>query len=275
MEKHTKCLVQACHNKNITYEILDAAQYVVRVKLNEQWQYFRGATTPFNDQAVAGLCKDKDHTYHILKDVVNTPKTISFVDFNTDEKYQCYVTHKNAEMIIKEVEAHFHYPVVIKKNQGSLGRNVFLCQNKEEIKTAITTIFDRNNKDYDYVLLAQEFIPTATEYRAVFYRQKLLLVYERYGEKSGDNKDFNCRYWETDKSQARYVDSPNLHQKINDFIQPIFDIISVNYVGFDLIIDEEGNLHFIEMNASPLYNHFIEDNGETHVTQIFEHILTQ
>lgn len=273
MEKHIKCLIQACHNQGIAYEAMDKEQNVIRVKINDTWQYFQSARTPFNDQAMAGLCLDKDHTYQILKNTVNMPKTVSFLDFNTDEKYQHYVKFKNITAIITEIENTFTYPVVIKKNKGGLGANVFLCHNRDEAMNAITVIFDRDSKHYDYVVLAQAFIPTVKEYRAVFYNRQLVLIYERM---SGDSTTgFNCRYWETNKGFAKPVHDTVLKQRISDFVQPIFDTIGINYVGFDLIIDENDECHFIEMNSAPRYDHFIDHNGETGVIQLFETILTQ
>ena len=62
--------------------------------------------------------------------------------------------------------------MIVKRNRGSAGNNVLLCETKEQVQAAIATVFNVNSKDYDYVCLAQEYIDIRHEYRAVFFNQK-------------------------------------------------------------------------------------------------------
>ncbi len=268
MEIHIKCLIQACINQNIKYKSIDIEQNFISVAL-AGGLLFQNNRTPFNSEVMASICKDKEHAYHLLSNLIAMPKTFGFLDFNTHDNYKKYVNYASLESIIHKIEQEFNYPVVIKKNSGSLGSNVFLCQNKKQIKIALNKIFNQNSYNYDYIALAQEYIRPQQEFRAVFFRNELLLCYQRISE----NKEFGLRYWDTNKGHALHINDLKELSALTQFVQPALELPGLNYVGFDIIKDWHDKYRLLEMNSGPKYDHYIQSYGEQEIITLFEKIL--
>ncbi|WP_367267943.1 hypothetical protein [Okeania sp. SIO2C9] len=56
------------------------------------------------------------------------------------------------------IEQNFDYPVVLKKNKGSKGRNVFKCNERSQVINSLDKIYDLSNYKYDYIAISQEYI---------------------------------------------------------------------------------------------------------------------
>lgn len=268
METHIKCLAQACNNQHIKYQYLDDEKNFIKVALSEGL-LFQQNRTPFNTEVIASICKDKEHTYQLLHNQIAMPKTIGFLDFNTHDHYQKYVNHPSLQAIIGKIEQEFSYPLVIKKNSGALGINVFLCHDKKLVKAALNEIFNRNSCSYDYIALAQEYIQPKQEFRAVFFRKELLLCYQRVSE----NKSFGIRYWDTNKGHALHINNPKELSALTQFIQPALELPGLIYVGFDIIKNTQGEYRLLEMNSGPKYNNYVQSYGEEKIITLYEKIL--
>ncbi|MGI0117079.1 ATP-grasp domain-containing protein [Zooshikella sp. RANM57] len=265
------CLTKALNNLNIPFSQLDYDGNLIRVELPGQHYLFQKSYTPFNSESVGKICLDKEHTYHILKNVIEMPKTLGFLDFSVADSYPEYVRFKNLDEMVESIEQQLVYPMVIKKNSGALSKNVFLCNAKQELVLALETIFDKKSNSYDYVALAQTFIHTQEEYRAVFFNKKLVLAYERYT----DQKNFKAGYWNLPGGCSKHITDPSLLKELQTFIEPIFQHIPAIMVGVDIIRDITGKLFLIELNSGARFNHFIQFNGENPVIQMYENIFQQ
>ncbi|CAD5982326.1 RimK domain protein ATP-grasp [Planktothrix tepida] len=271
MLNNIRLLLQACQNLNIDYEILHSHENLIKIKLDKNY-YFCNYSTPFVDQSVFKILKDKEYTYSILKEKINIPKTIGFLSPFCDEKYQEYLQFKTIPDIAREIERFFKFPVIVKRNSGSSGQNVFLCQDLEEIETALTTIFNIHDKNYDYVAIAQEYILIQREYRAVFLNQKLILLYEKDISQATFIGNLSPLHWEGGK--AKYINNPQIISDIEKFCQPIFQELALDYTGLDIAVDEQNQYWFIEANSHPNYDIFTRDNGSELAVQVFEKMLT-
>ncbi len=161
------------------------------------------------------------------------------------------------------------YPLVIKRNRGCQGHNVFLCQNQEEMITAIRTVFDKRTPWYDFVVLAQEYIPTQSEYRLVCFRRKPVFAYERYAE----GVDFKVEYWETGKV-IPITDEDRLNE-LHSVIKSTFPALDVGFGGFDISYGHDDNQYLLEINARPLFDHFAEECGNETVITMYHNILKE
>ena len=271
MLNNIKLLLKACQELNINYEILHRHQNLVRIKLKQKYYYFVNYTTPFNSKPITEIFKDKEYTYELLKDTIKMPKTIGFLSPFCDEKYQIYLNFKSLEAIEEKILKEFELPVIIKRNRGSSGKNVFLCQNEAEIADYIHKIFNINHKDSDYVALAQEYIKIAREYRAIFCQEKLVVLYEKDKSAAQYTGNLSPLHWEGAK--ARHITDANIISGLENFVQPIFQEVPVNYAGFDIAIDNNGNYWLIEINSAPNYDIFTRDNDQEIIVEMFKKML--
>jgi len=268
MEKHIKCLIKACDNLNITFAPIDKESNFLRIDVSGKYEYFQVNRTPFNSEVVYCICKDKMHSYELVYDKINMPKTLSFLDCQVDEKYRKYIKHDSELAVIAAIESELEYPVVIKKNQGALGENVYLCRNRDDATTAIQTIFNKQSNTYDYIALAQQYIPTQEEYRLVCAFGKPVLTYQR-----GNASEFNKEYW-LHGEDALLIEDLKLIDELYQFVKPIYSIIDIGFVGFDIIRGKDDKLYLIELNSSPRFDHIIDASGEKCVIEMYEKSLS-
>ncbi|MEH2366801.1 ATP-grasp domain-containing protein [Nostoc sp.] len=270
MLDNVSLLLKACENLNISYEILHPSENLVKIKLNSKQHYFCNYSTPLLNQAVAHLLKDKEYTYHVLNKKVKLPRTVGFLSPFCDTKYKIYLKFPTIQDIVLEIKEKFETPVIIKRNSGASGHNVFLCKNINEIGTALKEIFNLNSK-YDYVALAQEFIQIKSEYRAVFLNKELVLLYEKDISDAKFVGNLSPLHW--DGAKAKYINDPEILSEITNFAQPVFEELDLDYGGFDIVLDRDNQYWLIEINSHPNFGIFIRDNGEEHVLKIFEKML--
>lgn len=264
-------LLQACKNLNISYEIIHPAENLLKIKLNNKQHYFCNYSTPLINQAVAQIIKDKEYTYHILKQKVKLPRTVGFLSPFCELKYKMYLKFPSFQDIILEIKDKFETPVIVKRNSGAGGHNVFLCQNRDEIETALKEIFNINYKNYDYVAIAQEFIHIKSEYRAVFLNKELVLLYEKDISNAEFAGNLSPLHW--NGAKAKYINEPQILLEIANFAQPIFEELDLDYGGLDIVLDRDDQYWLIEVNSHPNYTIFTRDNGEEPVLKVFEKML--
>ncbi|MEH2434783.1 MAG: YheC/YheD family protein [Nostoc sp.] len=270
MLDNVSLLLQACENLNISYEIFKPAENLIKIKLNNKQHYFCNYSTPLINQAVAKLIKDKEYTYHILKQKIKLPRTVGFLSPFCDIQYKIYLKFPSIQDIVLEIKEKFETPVIVKRNSGSGGHNVFLCQNTDEIETAVKEIFNINHK-YDYVAIAQEFIHIKSEYRAIFLNKELVLLYEKDISDAEFVGNLSPLHW--NGAKAKYINEPKILSEIANFAQPIFEELDLNYGGLDIVLDRDNQYWLIEINSHPNYSIFTRDNGEELVLKIFEKML--
>ena len=269
LENNIRCLSAACRQLGLDFDYLDPDHNLVRIVLGGQAHYFQLNRTPFNAESVAGLCKDKYHTYCLLKDAVRCPQTLAFLSYRVDARYARYLRYRSASEIVAAVEAELGYPLIVKSNRGSFGSNVFLCHAARDTQTAIETVFDKHSHLYDYVALAQEFIPTAHEYRLVCYRQTPVLAYAR----SGGPSAFNARYWDSASARAVLIEQATLIDELAAFVRPVYGVLDLGFVGFDIVRGVDERLYLLELSYGPRFDHVITTNGTQPIIDMYKTVL--
>jgi len=271
MLTNIKMLIEACKKSSIAYEILHPNQNVVKIKLGDREYYFTNYSTPLTPQSVAEIFKDKQYFYQIFQDVVKMPRTISFISPYCDVKYLEYLEFPSIDKIITEIENNFQFPVIVKRNRGSAGNNVFKCADLLEVRNALERIFDVGSKNYDYVALTQQSINIIKEYRSVCLHQEQIVLYEKDISQAEFVGNLSPLHWEG--AIAKQVNDAQVIQAIDEFIKPIFEKMSIAYVGLDVVLDDRGKYWLIEANSHPNFDIFIRDNGEAAIVQLFQKIL--
>lgn len=271
MGLHIDCLKQACLNLGLSFKQIDQEGLFLSVKINNKNQYFISNQVPLNNHLTGMIIKDKFRTYQLLNKLIKMPKTISFMDPHVKELYQPYLKEKSLEEIANKIKSEFDNPVVIKKNSGSQGNNVFQTKNKKEIIAAVKKIFNQESQFYDHIALAQEKINIAKEYRVTVINKKIELIYHKDNSKAKFTGNLSPLHW--DNAVAQLVKDKKLKDKIQNFINPIFKTINLNYGGFDIAVDENNQLWLLEINCFPAYDYFVRDNGEKKLVEVYEKML--
>ena len=269
MQHHIRCLTEACKQLNVEFSFLDEEQNLVELLIHRKSFIFQSNRTPFNTEALAGICLDKGHTWQVLHTHLRMPQTLAFMDIEVAPKYRNYLRYHSLDAIIETIESVLTYPLVVKRNRGALGNNVFLCQDRAEAETALRRIYNKTLPGYDYVALAQEFIPSRQEYRLVCFRGEPVLLYERY---AGD-KLFKALYWEGAEGRPILVEDEVLIQEQMAFLQPMFERLRPGYVGVDLLRSMSGEWVLLELNSGPRVDHFIERHGPARIVAMYARIV--
>lgn len=268
---HINCLKKACDNLKLRYEDIDKHGIFVMVYVGEKKYPFIANKTPFNNYITSEICSDKGYTFDLLNGVINTPRTVSYLDPGCRELYDSYKQFKSNKNIAEDIFENFELPIVVKKNKGSTGTNVFLCQSKAEVKKAIDEIFNKESLDYDYIALAQEYIRIEKEYRVFIFNQKIELVYLKDNSKADYVGNLSPLHWEGAKAVIQ--EDRKLVDRIQEFIDPIFEVLDLRYSGLDIAEDENGKLVLLELNNHPGFNYVVEDNGEEVLVDLYETML--
>ena len=272
MLTNIRMLLEACKKLAVEYEILHPNQNLVKVKISDREYYFTNYSTPLIPQSIAGIFKDKQYFYQVFRDVVKMPRTISFISPYCDEKYKEYLQFLNIDEIIAEIEDNFELPIILKRNRGSGGNNVFKCCDSPQMRSALENIFDVNSKSYDYIALAQDSINIVKEYRSVCVNQEQVILYDKDFSQAEFTGNLSPLHWEG--AIAKQVNDSRTIDAIAEFIKPIFQKMpAIAYVGLDVALDDRGIYWLIEANSHPNFDIFIRDNGEDAIVGLFEKIL--
>jgi len=264
-------LIQACQDSSITYEILHPNQNLVKVIISDREYYFTNYSTPLTPQSVAEIFKDKQYFYQVFQDVVKMPRTLSFISPYCDEKYKEYLQFSSIDEIVAEIEKKFEFPIILKRNRGSGGSNVFRCHDLQKMRKALEYIFNINSKNYDYIALAQESINIVKEYRCVCLNGEQVILYDKDFSQAKFTGNLSPLHWEG--AIAKQVSDSQVTQAIAKFIKPIFQKMAIAYVGLDVALDDQGSYWLIEANSHPNFDIFIRDNGEEAIVQLFQKVL--
>jgi glutathione synthase/RimK-type ligase-like ATP-grasp enzyme len=164
-------------------------------------------------------------------------------------------------------------PVVIKPHSRSKGQNVTLCTEGRHIFDAVEKIFDHHSEYYDYVALAEEYIAPDREFRVVIFNREIVLMYEKDVREATFVGNLSPLHWQGAK--AVVVTDKEIIGKMSDFIAPIFNELDINYAGLDVILGRDGKFYLIEVNTLIGFSHFVKDNGDAPIIDLYENILAK
>ena len=268
---NTGCLVAACRALRIPYRFYDDNRNLVGVLLDREY-FFANSSTPFNDEAIGKIMKDKEFMYRVMRGLVRMPFTQGFIDPRCNPDYRSYVTFETHAAIIKEIEKKLSYPIMIKMNSGSRGVNVFKCEDRKQAFKALKVIFDKKSQNYDYIALAQEYVAIWREFRVIVFQGKVVLVYEKDLSDAKPAKG-NISPLHRDDSRAVLVKDTKLIRRFSHFVAPLFEKIPIGFTGLDLVIDENDELFLIELNSKPGFEYFVRDNGQKRLVEVYKRRL--
>lgn len=268
---HIKTLIKVCEEERISWQFVSKDEAFIAVKIDSREYPFITTDTPLNSAMTARICNDKGYTFELLQDVVAMPRTLSLIDPDAPPPFQAYASFRNFEPMKEEILKEFTLPLIIKKNSGSIGTNVFKIDDEKRIIPALKTVFNRTSPVYDHVALAQEFIPIAHEYRVTVLNKEIILIYEKDISQATFTGNLSPLHWKG--ARAVVIDNKTLIARIKKFITPVFSKLNVIYGGFDIAVDNNDKLWLFEINQRPAYNYLVADNGDDVLKDVYRKIL--
>jgi len=268
---HATTLQKVCDDLHIQCKQVGASQVLLEITVGTQKLHFVSTKTPFNDQTVVEIVRDKGLTYDVLGDVISMPRTELFIDPDAAEVYQPYVQQSSVADLVVAIEQEFTYPFIVKKASGSQGKHVYKVTDSQELTRRIQAIFTKDT-DYDHVLLVQDYIPIKKEFRVTVFEEQILLVYEKVFDTARFVDNLSPLHWEG--SSARIVTADIFISRLADFIKPIYQKLDLKYGGLDIVEDINGKLYLLEINSHPAYNHLVASEGIEPLEKIYRQMIT-
>lgn len=279
-----KCLQIACQNLNIPAQSLDkngnflvispykSTNLVSQISKLFPKFYFINSQTPFNSQDSVAICKDKFFCYQTLQNTIKQPKTLSFLDPFCANNYKEYLDCENFEEIALFVQKELDFPLIIKPNSGSLGVNVQKVENQNELAKAIEKIFDTKSRDYDYVMIAQEYIQIKEEFRVITVDKTVELIYQKDISSAEFVGNLSPLHWQGFKTKI--IKDLEFRKRIQEFMEPIFaNLPRLFWAGIDLAIDKNGEIFLIEINTNPGFSLFLQTQEEFYIVNLYQKAL--
>lgn len=193
----------------------------------------------FNKADAIRLCDDKMLTYLSLSDKgIKMPKTIS-----GPLRY----SKKDSDVFLKRIEASFSFPIVVKENYGSLGRNVYLVQNKTELK-------ELENRLSFSPRLYQELVASSfgVDNRIIVIGGRAIAWMKR----KSDNGDFRSNI-----ALGGHGEGVNLPQNYIMMAENCAKILGLDYAGIDILNGPDGEPILCEVNSNAFIKGIEEVTG--------------
>lgn len=255
----------------VPYHFVDSEEVVIAIpSVREGQTYFIINTIlGVNSESDTKLCLDKAYTYDVLHTVVRMPKTTKYLD--PEGPYEAYRKHSTYQEVITAIQSSHSLPIIVKKNAGSLGSNVYCCQTEQAVEAAVLSVFNQHAKQYDHICLAQDLVPIQHEWRVLMYQGKLQFMYLKDTSQAAYSGNLSPLHWQN--SSAQLVTDSKLEKRIEAFLRPIFSVWNLPYAGFDVVEDAAGALWLIEINSHPMFSIYLRDNDATPLMQMYRKIL--
>ena len=206
----------------------------------------------FNSAQAIELCDDKMLTHITLaNNGIKMPTTMSST--------LCY-TDNGDRSILNEVESKLSFPLIVKENYGSLGRQVYLINNHEEL-------LEVENKLIHTPHIYQEFISSSRgkDYRIIVIGNKVV-AYMKRENKHSYLSNLACG------GSASVVELP---QSYLDTAVKCSKILGLDYCGVDILEGPNKKPIVSEVNSNAFYEG-IEKTTHINVAKAYvEYILNK
>ena len=262
------CLAPACRNLGLPFEVVSEDGNLVCIRPPGAGPiYFLRNKHPFNDYVAARLAEDKAYQYELFSRAgLPVPETLVAFNPFADERFARYRTHPSIDAIRQEAEDRFSYPVVVKRNLGSLAQGVFLERDRCALKNRLRALFE-NSGFLDNIVLVQAHV-SGPEYRIVAAGDELLLAYEKISASQGG--DLNPLHGAT--GFAKRVDAPELIDALSRVAADVAGVIELGFYAIDAIRSPAG-FQVIEINPNPMCYFYNLHNGRSDFVGIYERLI--
>ena len=204
----------------------------------------------FNKPSALELCDDKMLTHIALaNNGIKMPKTFaSPLKFFESDDYE----------YLYKAEKELGYPLIVKENYGSLGKQVYLINNHEELAS-----IDRKLDKVAHVF--QEFISSSrgVDYRLIVINHKVVAYMKRENKHS----------YLSNLASGGTSSIVNLPQEYLDMAIKASEVLDLDYCGVDILKGKDNEPILSEVNSNAFFEG-IEKTTNINVASIYvNHIL--
>lgn len=259
-----------------------------------------------NPQATAEIADDKYATYEVLKSQ-NVPVIEHTMIFNPATRTQYIPEEGMWNMVVSDFLKYGK--VVVKSNDGCMGKGVELCYNLRDIEIAIQKLFNRKEGSVSLC----PYYDIKTEYRTFYLNGEVLLIYGKtkpfvigdgkttLGEliealhlpdkkviqdnlsqlaldtipKQGEKVDISWKYNLSGGATAKVLDKGELYQAVEELVIKAGKAMNMNFATIDVIQTMDDKLYVLEVNSGVCATIFAEtvDGGYELIKEVYRKAL--
>ena len=264
------CLEQACGKLGLPIAPASNNGNVVKVTAGGRPLYFMRNKHPFNDYVTAKLAEDKAYQFEMFTQAgLPVPDTVQIFNPLADARFDEYRTHASVDEVVVDIERRLAYPVVVKRNQGSLAQGVFLCEDRKALHDRLKELCE-NSGFFDNILLIQEFVK-GREFRAVASRDEMLLGYEKV---LGEDAAADLNPLHGAGGEAVPVADRSILDPMREIARAVSGVLDLGFYAIDLILGDKGFV-ILEVNPNPICFFYNQCNGRADFTRIYERLIAK
>jgi len=201
----------------------------------------------FNKSNAIEVCDEKMRTYQVLSNHgINIPTTIPGC--------LCFTKKSKVDLVLMDkVEELLGYPMIVKESYGSLGKEVYLVNDRQDFLEKAQTLIRKPH-------LFQKYIASShgTDIRIIVIGKKVCAWMKRQS-----NGDFRSNL--SEGGSAYKIDLPDAYREMSE---KVAEIIDLDFCGLDLLIGPQGEPVFCEVNSNAFITG-IEKTSEVNVAGIY------
>ncbi|MGJ0845541.1 ATP-grasp domain-containing protein [Tissierella praeacuta] len=167
------------------------------------------------------------NTYQLGHNKIETTRVLQAI-FPENVPYTQILSKDSGNIEI--IEEEFGYPLVAKEIKNSMGRGVFLIENRKELKSYI------DNNEFLYI---QERLPIDRDLRIVYVGDKVIGAYWRI---AGEGQFHN------NIAKGASYDYDNIPKEAIVLVENIARELNINHAGFDVVV-AHNKLYILEYNV--------------------------
>lgn len=192
----------------------------------------------YNSSRAISLCDDKMLTHITLSDRgIKMPTTIS--------SSLCFTDNGNREYL-KDISKKLGFPLIIKENHGSLGKQVYLINNEKEL-------IDKENELIHTPHLFQKFIESSRgiDFRIIVINHKVVAYMKRENKHS----------YLSNLASGGTASKVSLPKEFLDLAIKASKILKLDYCGVDILLGQNGEPILSEVNSNAFFKGIEETTG--------------
>lgn len=254
-----KIIDEICEEKGLDEKLLSFG-WIREIKVNDKVIHVVRNKFDLNPAGCDDIVNDKYATYAVLKE--NKVPTLEYnIIFNPKMRPEY---SKNVEQELDEYFEEYNHKIVIKQNNSSEGKGVFLFESKEEALNKITELFE---EEKEYNINVCPFEQIECEYRAVYLDGEILCLYKKLPAKNSWKHNLA-----NGATPVEVTDEDKYKETVLEIARNAGHAVNARFVTVDISKTIDGRIFVMEINGSVCMSKFADQfpNGRAIAKKIYE-----